>query len=61
MAAVDVRGGFVTAAARERDPALPTVLLVGDRTIAPAVAGQPCLCIGVAADGSGPTGYRGGP
>ena len=33
MAAVDVRGGFVTAAARERDPALPTVLLVGDYAV----------------------------
>ena len=55
----------VPAALRDQVPIVAaadgTVLLVGDRTIAPAVAGQPCLCIGVAADGSGPTGYRGGP
>ena len=38
MAAVDVRGGFVTAAARERDPALPTVLLVGDYAVGAPVA-----------------------
>ena len=38
-----------------------TVLMVGDRTMAPAVPGQPCLRISVAADGSGSTGYRGGP
>ena len=38
-----------------------TVLMVGDRTMVPAVPGQPCLRITVAADGSGSTGYRGGP